>query len=164
MLDFETVNKHLKYNPETGSVTWKISIGNGVRAGMEAGTVLNGYRRVSITGEVCQLHRIAWLLTYGNFPPDQIDHINRVRDDNRLCNLRLADNQSNMKNGSLRKDNISGVMGVNWYKAYKKWRAYVFVSGKHIGLGYYSDWFDAVCARKAADHKYGFSVNHGREI
>ena len=43
-------------------------------------------------------HRVAWALHYGEWPASFIDHINHIRDDNRIHNLRVvtrAENNSN---------------------------------------------------------------------
>ena len=85
MVTQELVNSIFDYDPDTGFVSYKST---GKRAGHETST---GYRKLSIKGKLYFEHRIIWLLVHGHFPKKgSIDHINRVRHDNRLCNLRDA--------------------------------------------------------------------------
>lgn len=121
----------------------------------------NGYREVKINGTSYKAHRIAWAWTYGEFPPEDIDHRNRRRDDNRLTNLRLASRSENTKNTSKKSNNTSGVTGTHWHKRDAKWVAYIQVDGKHHHLGYFETLEDAAEARQAANRKYGFSPTHG---
>jgi len=111
-----------------------------------------------------KLHHIhVWEQANGPIPDGyEVDHINGQRDDNRLENLRLVTRKENMQNAKRYSTNTSGVTGVSWSKSKNKWRAYVMSEYKLISLGYHADWFDAVCARKSADNRYGFHENHGR--
>lgn len=63
---------------------------------------------------------------------------------------------------SLFRTNISGVAGVHFRKCRNKWRARIMVDGIDIHLGHFSDKFEAICARKSANNKYGFHENHGK--
>ena len=136
-------------------------------SGKKAGCVNpNGYLLLSLTvnGKKRRFwaHRVIWLLIYGHLPKDEIDHINGVRSDNRLENLRDVTRDENRKNHKIRKDNLSGVMGVSWFKARQKWRSYIHVNRKQVHLGFYLDMAEACHVRKAAELKYGFHANHGR--
>ena len=93
-----TINEALKYDPETGKLYWKITRG-GVRSGDEAGwNSGHGYKRLSFNKVMLYCHRVAWFLYYGRWPVGEIDHINQIRDDNRICNLRECDKNQNHKN------------------------------------------------------------------
>lgn len=131
-------------------------------AGTSAGWVeAHGYIRVSLGDRAHYAHRLIFLREYGWFP-DQVDHINGLRDDNRLCNLRAADNTTNARNSKLRVDNTSSRVGVSWHE--NRWRALLFIDGRYISLGRFTD-FDAACAaRAAAEVAYGFHPNHGRPV
>lgn len=83
-----------------------------------------------------------------------IDHINKNTFDNRLCNLRKADNTDNVRNSSLRKNNSSGITGVNFRKDRNKWRSFIMVDKKQIALGLYDDINDAIRARLEGELKY----------
>lgn len=58
-------------------------------------------------------HRCAWLLEKGSEPPETIDHINGIRDDNRICNLRAASFAENVRNTVPKKNNKTGFKGVS---------------------------------------------------
>ena len=91
----------------------------------------------------------------------EIDHIDGVRHNNEVENLRLVSSSENSKNTSKRADNTSGSVGVYLTRA-KKWAAQIGVSKNVIPLGTFADKDDAIAARKAAEVKYGFHQNHGR--
>ena len=154
----------LNYNPETGVFTWIISRGNGVKSGDVAGYImLNGYASIRI-GKISYLsHRLAFLYVYGRWPKE-IDHINHDKSDNRWVNLREVSKQENQRNRSMNKNNTSGVAGVGWDKKNNRWEAQIKAKGKSIKLGRFIDKFEAICARKSANNKYGFHENHGRKI
>lgn len=87
----------------------------------KAGYVSNkdGYIRVMLDGKGYLAHRIIWEMHNGQIPNGmQIDHINHIRNDNRIENLRLVSNQDNQKNTKRSGNNKSGVTGVCWYPAY----------------------------------------------
>ncbi len=98
-----------------------------------------GYVVFSYKGKSCYAHRIAWQIIYGFVPPKHIDHINRVKNDNRICNLRLADDLINNRNRSdANKNNkSSGLLGVTKPKHTKKWAACIFVDRKRKHIGYF---------------------------
>jgi hypothetical protein len=100
---------------------------------------------------------------YGEWPNHEIDHINGDSLDNRICNLRDVTSQGNNRNMSLAKTNTSGVCGVRYKKDRSKWVALITLNNRQTHLGYYQDFFEAVCARKSAERKYGFHENHGRQ-
>lgn len=145
------------------ALLWKRLINNSQKT-HKAGYVSNrdGYIRVMLNEKGYLAHRIIWEMHHGKIPSGmQIDHINHVRDDNRLENLRLVSNQDNQKNTKKGKNNKSGVTGVCWYPAYEKWRAYICIDGKQITLGYFSSISSAASARKAAEISHRFHKNHG---
>ncbi len=93
-------------------------------------------------------------LIMGNEDELVIDHINKNKIDNRKSNLRFSTVSSNIRNGSLRKSNKSGVQGVYWCKFSKKWVSQIMVKRKHIHLGKFSNKQEAISARKVAEEKY----------
>ncbi len=128
----------LSYCPITGVFTWKDCGRNKHLVGRSAGSVdFNGYIRIMINNKACAAHRMAWLYCYGFLPrnPYEIDHINGIKSDNRLSNLRLATHSYNMANTELRSTNTSGKKGVCWHKQGKKWIAQITVNSKRIYLG-----------------------------
>ena len=145
------LNDNIRYDGEKGEFYWKRR-GNGRRSGGISGFVVQstGYKiiRVRINRKrTCFLaHRLAWFLVSGEWPPEEIDHINRDRADNRIVNLRLATRSQNHCNSKVRKDNRLGVKHVimirnGVYRVYVKW------SGKNHYGGLHQTIADAVLAR-----------------
>jgi len=89
-----------------------------------------------------------------------IDHINMCGCDNRKENLRLATSSANGMNAGLRLDNTSGVKGVNWHKAGRKWQARICINQKETFLGLFTDMDDAIKAREQAEIKYFGKYRH----
>jgi len=150
----EYLNEHLNYNTETGVLTYK----TGRRAGKQvSNTDAHGYKIVVFGKERYKGHRIAYYLGTG-VEPEYIDHINGVRDDNRLVNIRSVSKGENQKNNKIRKDNLSGTVGVQLIEKSGKWRA--VLNTKHIGM--YDSKMDAQEARALAQLDAGYHDNHGR--
>jgi hypothetical protein len=150
ILTQDELKSKLRYNPETG-VFRKVNVNKIVGS-------LNhhGYMHISINKKVYQLHRLAWLYVYGEIPAEQIDHINGIRNDNRICNLRKANRHENCRNSGLRRDNNSGYKGVGWHKGCNKWQARCVIDGKrkHIGM-YDSAELAAAAYQEYAKKSYG---------
>ena len=103
------------------------------------------------------------MLCFGHIPENaEIDHINHVRDDNRLVNLRFVTHGENMRNKSVSSKSTTGVTGVDFSKAHKKYRARIRVSREFIHLGYFYTLEEAAAARAEANLKYKFNNNHGK--
>ena len=147
---FEEVNAHLRYDPDTGFLWWKAQ-GGAKRTDKPAGAMQNGYVIVQINNVKRYAHRLAWLLGTNQSPGDfQIDHINGIRSDNRLANLRLATHTQNRRNTRKPKNNTSGYKGAYWLKDSQRWQARHEVNGKSIFLGYYKTAFEAHLAYRSA--------------
>ena len=141
----------LRYAPETGEFTWKVSHPR-AKAGAVAGTTDHyGYVVIRLDGHLYKAHRLAWLYVQGVWPSKNIDHINRIKNDNRMENLRLADQSINMHNVDVRVNSKSGVAGVTWRADRKKWNARIKVGYKNFNLGLFDDMAAAVAARRAAE-------------
>lgn len=153
----------LRYDKTTGDFYWINSM-RGIKEGAKAGHLNNssGYIIVCVDKRSYRAHRLVWLYHYGEWPPDCLDHHNHNRSDNRLENLNPVAKADNQKNLSRNKKNTSGVTGVHYYKAYGKWSAGIVVNKKKHFLGYFDSIEDAAKARKEAEVKFGFSVNHGK--
>ena len=173
MITQEIVREFLDYDSDTGKLTWKrrdrkwfssensFSVWNSRFSEKEAFTAISnrGYFQGRIIDTTYLKHRVIWFWMTGNWPKEQINHINHDRLDNRWYNLREISNQGNCRNQSLRKTNKSGCIGIYFDKKYQKWKATI---GKNIHLGYFNLLEDAVNARKEAEVKYGFHFNHGK--
>lgn len=149
----EKLHQLLDYDPETGVMLCR-------KTGKRAGTQHRlGYRNVVISGRTYAEHRLAWVLATGAWPVYDIDHINRVRNDNRLCNLREATRTENCQNQPVRKSNRSGVTGVYFHKISGKWAASINIAKKQVHLGVFDTVDAAVDVRRAAEAQhYAFKV------
>lgn len=147
----EKVKELFEYKDD-GSLVRRIRTSSGTPSGTVVGTVnTDGYLRVCIDGRLYSCHRIIWLYHYGYFPENNIDHINRIRDDNRIENLREVSISCNSRNTGNRTTNTSGVKGVAWSKFGGKWQAEISFAGRKLYLGRCSDFGEAVCLRLAAE-------------
>lgn len=155
MVTQERLKELLDYNPDTGVFTWRVNRTGTAKTGSVAGAVVgHGYREIKVDGKRYKAHRLAWLYVHGKFPPNYIDHVNRVPNDNRIANLRLATNSENQQNQRKPRNNSSGVIGVSWHKKQGKWQAYITSNGRKIHLGYYVTIEEALAVRAAAKAKY----------
>ena len=144
----------LHYDPLTGVFT-RIKPTRKCRVGSVAGSLSShGYISIWVLKRHYSAHRLAWLYTYGTWPKDQIDHINRNRSDNRICNLRDVTNQQNLCNAGNFSTNTSGRKGVYWDKRDRRWRAGIGNKGKYLSLGCFKTFDEAVAARVAAETLY----------
>lgn len=131
--------------------------------GTVAGYVsLRGYRIISVSGVQYRAHRLVWAFHHGSVP-EELDHINRRRSDNRLQNLRPATRSENNRNIGLRADNRSGVPGVYWSAKNQRWVAQIKVEGRNIGLGWFADKFSAITARHSGELKHFGNFRGGSE-
>lgn len=134
-LNQEYLKSILHYDPDTGFFTWLKVNSNRVKVGDIAGSKDDkGYIRIMIDGKSEKAHRLAFLYEDGGMP-DEVDHLNRIRDDNRWDNLRAATRQQNMinRNPLPSKSGIKGVRKLN-----NKHQALIWVDGKQKSLGCYS--------------------------
>jgi len=138
MIDHQYLKQILHYNPNTGLWTWLQAISNKVVIGNVAGTKTPwGYIRITVHQEKYMAHRLAWFYMTGEWPPEEIDHKDLVRDNNKWDNLRLATSSQNKANRKEQRNNTSGHKGIDWDTRRSKWRTRV--ADKHIG---YYDSFD----------------------
>lgn len=153
-LPIDMLRRMLRYEPETGKIFWLVSRKGHVRAGMEAGSRHGkGYVSIGIAGYQYLAHRIAWSFVHGDpGPAAQIDHINGVRDDNRIANLRAATHAENSQNSKPRTHNLCGIKGVR--KIRNKWHARIKVEKKEIWLGSFDTAEEAKAAYGEAASKH----------
>jgi hypothetical protein len=150
MIPTERLKELVDYDPDTGIFRWKNTRGRKIIGSAHS----QGYREAKIDGHRVYLHRLAWLYIYGSAPERQIDHINGVRSDNRICNLRLATQQQNSGNSRISKNNKSGVKGIVIDKRNGAIRAYIHVDYKTRYLGTFQTREDAHAAyiKAAKEH------------
>ena len=127
----------LDYNPQTGIFVWKISSGK-AKPGKVAGCAgKGGYRHITIDKEPHVAGRIAFFYVHGRWPINEIDHRNRIVDDDRIDNLREATNLQNLRNRGVLRNNKSGFKGVFWWKYRNCWRAVIMVNFKQKVVGHF---------------------------
>lgn len=169
--------QRLDYNVETGALTWRqrplsdfrsAGVGktwNKRYAGRPALSCADahGYLAGCIGGVgSAKAHRIIWKMMTGGEPPE-IDHINGARADNRWLNLRAVSHAENGRNQKRRITNASGVNGVCFDKSQMKWMAQIRAQEGNKFLGHFTSLAEAAAARKAAERRYGYHQNHGRD-
>lgn len=158
---------YLRYESETGHLYWIKKSSDktvvGARAGWQRSK--NGYRQIGLLGRIIYEHRLIWLLVSGQFPENQIDHKNGIKDDNRFENLRHATSSQNLSNIGAKRDNTSGTKNVHWCNRVKKWIAKVKRHGKTHRAGAFDSYEDAVSAAAIARAKiHGeFANNKARD-
>lgn len=140
----DLVRSFYGYDPATGYLTYRARARLRCDVGDRAGSSTHhGYRQIKVAGWTFQEHRIAWMHHYGCFPEDHIDHINGIKSDNRLVNLRLATISQNNRNRGPYQRNTAGYKGVTWHKQRKRWQAACWANGKQNYLGLFETAEDA---------------------
>lgn len=144
--------EHLAYNGETGEFSWRVSR-TGRFLSRQPGTLSpQGYRLITFEYRRYMAHRLAWLISYGNWPEQIIDHVNGVRSDNRLLNLRLATSQQNAWN---KKPHDGRLKGVEFDARYRRpFVAHIRINGRRTYLGSYSTENEAHAAYRSAALEY----------
>lgn len=141
MLTQERLKELLEYDPETGVFVRLVARTNAREGSIAGSTHSQGYLTVWIDGKHHKCHRLAWLYVHGRWPASMIDHINGVKTDNRIANLREATRSENIQNRSTAYSNnkSSGVLGVYWHEQAGKWQAKITTNGRSRSLGLYHD-------------------------
>lgn len=165
MLSQKTLKKALKYEPHTGTFTWrtprsKVQIGN-IAGSLDK--TRKGYRRIKLNGQAYSAHRMAFLYMTGAWPINQVDHLNHDMDDNRWTNLREATQEDNSLNRKIPRNNKTGIVGVRWNAQCNKYQALIRHRNILYHLGLFKHFKDAVTVRKAAERRLNFHPNHGKK-
>lgn len=158
MITHAELKSILCYDPDTGHWTWLVNRARMAKAGQRAGTphYIQGYIRLHIKGKMYQAHSLAYFYMTGEWPADEIDHINGIRDDNRWTNLRPALRKMNLLNRKTYSSNTSGQKGVSWHPKLGKWRVRIQKYGRRVALGCYDTLGEAREAyEKAAEQMFG---------
>lgn len=165
MLGYREALELFRYDYETGVLYWRWRVNSRVPKTLEAGRQRksSGYLDVQVHGRFYLVHRVVMLMCYGFYGEGlEVDHVNHVRNDNRLFNLRFVTRSENSKNQSLSSKSTTGVTGVYFSKARKKYVAQIKVNRKLTYLGMFETLEGAAEARRQADKKYKFNNNHGK--
>lgn len=148
----ERLKSLLSYDPDTGEFRWLVRKSNRTPKGSLAGCRdRHGYIVIRLDAVLYKAHRLAWLYCYGAWPSKNLDHINQTPGDNRLANLREADQHENNQNRRTQRNSSSGITGVSLHKASQRWHARIHTRGGCRSLGYYDTKEAAAQARRAAE-------------
>jgi hypothetical protein len=135
-----------------GNLYWSENFGSRAKKGSLVGSIDgSGYLQVKLNGKPVLVHRIIWIMHNDSYP-DQIDHIDRNRKNNRIENLRAANNTLNQHNTSMRKDNSTGVTGVHYKN--ERYQARIQSNGVRIQLGTFDTLDEAANAYRIGKEKY----------
>lgn len=162
----------VRYEPGTGKFFWKerpassfknigdAFVWNADNSGKEIfkSKDWQGYRLQIIKGETVRAHRAAWAIQHGKWPEKHLDHINGVKYDNRIQNLREVDAKLNARNSAMPCTNTSGHVGVAPTESGKFEAS---VCQKHLGT--FDTLPEAIAAREEAQKRIGgFTDRHGK--
>jgi hypothetical protein len=163
-----------EYNEETGDLLFKprppeafatyqaFKVFNSKCLGKPAGAKhAGGYLSVKVDGKSYLSHRMIWIMVHGTIPDLEVDHINGVRNDNRLANLRLADKLGNAHNQCMHADNKSGVMGVHFDSRRRRWNATASNGGQKLQISFATK-EEAIACRIGIARAWEFDAGHGR--
>lgn len=173
VLTAEIARELLHYDPDTGILKWRhralhwftaqkyADRWNTRYAGNPVGRKdTQGYVQFNFYQRSYRSHRVIWLMMTGEWPKNEIDHIDHDQANNRWVNLRAVSSTENGRNRPKYCTNSSGVTGVNWHAQSGNWRAKVGNSY----CAYFKDFDEAVAARRAAEIVLGYHENHGKTL
>jgi hypothetical protein len=172
----EVCRQLVRYDADAGKLWWKergmewfsdlrsCASWNSKYAGKEAFWVRteDGYCKGLLLRRSMRASRVAWAIAFGCWPKGEIDHINGVKTDNRLANLRDVPRAVNARNRGLRRDNRSGYTGVKRDLNSRKWLVTIRGDGRNVYLGSFTKLRDAIAARRHAEIALGYTEGHGK--
>ena len=141
----DLLKEYLEYR-EDGHLYWIKKKSRNTVLNSRFGCLKDGYVMGGFNHKMLREHRLVWLYHYGVWPKDQLDHINGIRDDNRVENLRETTNQQNSFNTKSRNNSSSKYKGVKWHTIANKWSAQYVFNGKEYYLGLFIEEKDAAKA------------------
>lgn len=151
----------LEYSPDTGEFTYLVSRGPKRKGAIAGSFNKDGYRIIRINQRSYRAHRLAYLWMEGVWPPDQIDHDDRHRANNKWGNLNAATPSENSRNCPLRKNNKSGVTGVSYHRQARSWVIAIRNNNGKYERFTRKSFSEAVSLRKALEIEYNYHTNHG---
>lgn len=151
----------LSYDKNTGIFTWGENNPKNPKKGKTAGFRKDGYINIEVHGKAIRAHRLAWFSVHNEIP-NEIDHINGIRSDNRISNLRKSTRHQNCCNKKVRKDSGTGFKGVHYCKKSGKYKGDVSVKRKRYHIGYFKTLEEARAAVMKFRNKHHMEfANHG---
>lgn len=157
----DILKEYLRYDPTDGKFFWRKKVNATTLLGIAGNTNRStGYVSICLFGVSYRAHRLAFFYMTGEWPEDQVDHINHTRSDNRWENLRCVNREANNRNAKRNRKNTSGRVGVTWDKRAKKWKAKIGSKNREC-LGSFDSFEKAVEARERAEIRLGYHKNHG---
>lgn len=160
MISAQELRERLQYDPNTGHWVWLKTPRSGF-VGKPAGSLdAKGYWCIKIDGQSYKASRLAFLYMTGEWPTDEMDHVDTKPWNDVWTNLRPATRLENIQNRQMRTDNSSGAVGVYWNGANSKWIAQI----DKVYLGSFASFDEAVAARDAAakERHQDFVVLNGK--
>lgn len=147
MISHEKLLSLLNYDKDTGLFS-RISKRSGVNGyvGSKVGMKTDkGYIRIGLCGRKYMAQKLAWFYVTGEWVKE-VDHKNRIKDDNKFDNLRDASRTQNRFNMEKYRNNTSGFKGVCFRKDRQDWQAHIQVDKKKVHLGFFSTAEEAAAA------------------
>jgi len=154
---------HSLFEYKDGNLYWKVRLSNCVKIGDQVGCLDKsiGYCRVRFNKKLHHLHRIIFIMHHG-YAPHTVDHIDCNPQNNRIENLRAANQKTNQQNQKLSPRSTSGHKNVSWSKDKQKWSVRLMIDGKTTHKGYFTDLQEAADhAKKVREEAFGEFANHG---
>lgn len=149
MFNLEKAREYFSYEPESGFFTRLKCAGSAKAGTVSCAMDTEGYIRISLDRSYIKAHTLAWYFVYGE-RVDGLDHINGIKSDNRICNLRIATPAENQRNKGIQKNNKTGAKGVWFYAKIDRYVASIYVNGRRNHLGQHKTLEQAKLAYEAA--------------
>lgn len=158
----QILGEYLSYDPTNGHLTWIDKPSTKTVIGTRAGSLVTttGYRSIQIFERNYREHQLIWFFHHAVWAK-YLDHVNHIRDDNRIVNLREVTKAENSRNLSQRKGTITGEQGIWYCRRRKKWVAEITRDRKKVYQKTFTLIADARLARAAALLEHDFHENHG---
>lgn len=168
---YEELARRVIYDPDSGVIRWRYMENlsaqwNGRFAWKLAGNKDDrGYVRIAISiGKQFKIraHQLAWFIYYGEIPAE-IDHIDGIKTNNKIANLRHVTRAINNRNAAMKRNNTSGITGVSWREDRQRWRAIVVINGIRRYLGHFDNKEEAASVVRDFRLQNGFTGRHGEK-
>lgn len=158
-LDWDVLTALLSYCPDTGIFTWKDSRrGAVIKGSIAGGSDSNGYITIKLNGIKYYAHRLAWFYCFKEWPIYLLDHIDEIKYNNRLDNLREATHSQNAHNTGITVNNTTGFKGVAFHKASGKYQAQLVLKGRTKYLGLFTT------AKEASEYRNSIAKQEFKEF